>query len=190
MQMTEQSPVSEHGAFRHGLHRDEYGEGIGGTGIASVEHIAGFAFQPLVVHMIEPIFMCCDGGAFFVQPSQVKACDSIIVANCGRLLDMPSTNAESPLLARGFAGFCPEASRIAEHHDREQRLGSHGFRRILPSPVKVRVMIVDQMFEANPVSQPIVHIEVHARRSSSSPCSLCSSSSSAMMRSHHSAASS
>ena len=90
MQMTEQSPVSEHGAFRHGLHRDEYGEGIGGTGIASVEHIAGFAFQPLVVHMIEPIFMCCDGGAFFVQPSQVKACDSIIVANCGRLLDMPS----------------------------------------------------------------------------------------------------
>ena len=27
MQMTEQSPVSEHGAFRHGLHRDEYGEG-------------------------------------------------------------------------------------------------------------------------------------------------------------------
>ena len=29
MQMTEQSPVSEHGAFRHGLHRDEYGEGIG-----------------------------------------------------------------------------------------------------------------------------------------------------------------
>ena len=31
MQMTEQSPVSEHGAFRHGLHRDEYGEGIGGT---------------------------------------------------------------------------------------------------------------------------------------------------------------
>ena len=127
-------------------------KGSGGTGIASVEHIAGFAFQPLVVHMIEPIFMCCDGGAFFVQPSQVKACDSIIVANCGRLLDMPSTNAESPLLARGFAGFCPEASRIAEHHDREQRLGSHGFRRILPSPVKVRVMIVDQMFEANPVS--------------------------------------
>ena len=129
--------------------------------------------------------MCCDGGAFFVQPSQVKACDSIIVANCGRLLDMPSTNAESPLLARGFAGFCPEASRIAEHHDREQRLGSHGFRRILPSPVKVRVMIVDQMFEANPVSQPIVHIEVHARRSSSSPCSLCSSSSSAMMQAHN-----
>ena len=40
MQMTEQSPVSEHGAFRHGLHRDEYGEGIGGTGIASVEHIS------------------------------------------------------------------------------------------------------------------------------------------------------
>ena len=36
MQMTEQSPVSERGAFRHGLHRDEYGEGIGGTGIASV----------------------------------------------------------------------------------------------------------------------------------------------------------
>lgn len=70
MQMTEQSPVSEHGAFRHGLHRDEYGEGIGGTGIASVEHIAGFAFQPLVVHMIEPIFMCCDGGAF--SSSQVR----------------------------------------------------------------------------------------------------------------------
>ena len=67
MQMTEQSPVSEHGAFRHGLHRDEYGEGIGGTGIASVEHIAGFAFQPLVVHMIEPIFMCCDGGAFTLK---------------------------------------------------------------------------------------------------------------------------
>lgn len=65
MQMTEQSPVSERGAFRHGLHRDEYGEGIGGTGIASVEHIAGFAFQPLVVHMIEPIFMCCDGGCVF-----------------------------------------------------------------------------------------------------------------------------
>ena len=65
MQMTEQSPVSEHGAFRHGLHRDEYGEGIGGTGIASVEHMAGFAFQPLVVHMIEPIFMCCDGGCVF-----------------------------------------------------------------------------------------------------------------------------
>ena len=106
MQMTEQSPVSEHGAFRHGLHRDEYGEGIGGTGIASVEHIAGFAFQPLVVHMIEPIFMCCDGGAFFVQPSQVKACDSIIVANCGRcsICHPPMRNRHSlPEVLQAFA---------------------------------------------------------------------------------------
>ena len=71
MQMTEQSPVSEHGAFRHGLHRDEYGEGIGGTGIASVEHIAGFAFQPLVVHMIEPIFMTNRITTVFEIPGRV-----------------------------------------------------------------------------------------------------------------------
>lgn len=106
MQMTEQSPVSERGTFRHGVHRDEYGEGIGVIGIASVEHIAGFAFQPLVVHMIEPIFMCCDGGAFFVQPSQVKACDSIIVANCGRLFvcHPPMRNRHSlPEVLQAFA---------------------------------------------------------------------------------------